>query len=114
MLANLIRITRVARMLECSAPTCASWARAAGLELIRAPVVGLGRTGAANSPLYLTCTDAVTLIDRMLPARVDRLANARARRLLRSDARRLEDSTRNIRHQVGGTGADTPQQKPAL
>jgi hypothetical protein len=114
MLTNLLRVSEVARMLRVSNPTCVSWARAAGIELVRAPVVGYGRTGGANSPWYIPLDAAVMLVDRMLPRRVDRLANARVRALLASRCRTREESTRNLAHTVGGTGSETPTPKPAL
>ena len=113
MLANLIRVASLARMLGVSNPTVVSWAKDSGLTVIRAPLAG--RATLSASPAYLTCTDAVTLIDRMLPRKVDRAANQRCRYRARLEARRLADSTRNLTHTVGGgTGSGTPRPKPAL
>lgn len=114
MLVNLLRVSEVARMLRVSNPTCVAWARAAGIELVRAPVVGRGRTGGPNSPWYLTLDSAVLMVDKMLPARVDRLANARARRTLEARRRAREQSTSGIEHAIGGTGSGPPASKPAL
>jgi hypothetical protein len=112
MLCNLIRVASLARMLGVSNPTVVSWAKDSGLTVIRAPLAG--RATLSASPAYLTCTDAVTLIDHMLPRLVDRAANQRCRERARLEARRLADSTRNLTHTGGGTGLDRPPSKPAL
>jgi hypothetical protein len=113
MLANLVRVTLLARMLGITGATARAWATKAGFELIRAPVAGRASLGA--SPCYVTTEQAVHLIDALLPRELDRRANARVRERVRVHARQLAESTRNMSHErVGGTGLETPPPKPAL
>ena len=111
-LVNLVRLSVVARLLGVSCHTARAWAAATGVTIIRSPLAGRSTLGA--SPAYVSVPDAVAIIDRMLPRQVDRAANRRAHARLREQAARLTDSTRNLQHEVGGTGSDAPPPKPAL
>ena len=112
MLRSLIRLTHVARMLGVDKRTCEAWLRARGWKAARAPVAG--RSPASGSPRYVSLDVAMELVNGMLPSKVNRLARARAAMQAGRRARSLEDSTRNMRHAVGGTGLEAPTPKQPL
>ena len=112
MLRSLIRLTHVARMLGVDKRTCEAWLRALGWQAARAPVAG--RSPASGSPRYVSLDVAMELVNGMLPSKVNRLARARAAMQAGRHARKLEESTRNLRHAVGGTGLEAPTPKQPL
>jgi hypothetical protein len=111
MLTRLVRLTTVARMLGVDKRTCESWLSARGCSTIRSPLAGRHAT---NSPRYVSLEGAVALVDALLPGKANRLALARSRAWLRAQAARLEESTRNLEHQIGGTRSEAPTPKPPL
>lgn len=114
MLHGLIRLTTVARLLGLDPDTCEVWLARLNYLPIRAPTVGLPDSG-ARSPRYVSREAALKLVDLLLPKVVDRAARRRAQRAVSEAVRDLEESTRNIRHAVGGgTGSGAPPSNPAL
>ena len=87
-----------------------------GYQPVKCPVLGMpGRTGTGyNQPLYLSMAAAVRLVDLLIPAQVDRATRKRMRERMREQARAQEQSSRGVRHQVGGTGSGAPPSNQAL
>ena len=117
-LVGLIRVRSVARLAGVCPATAIRWMRAAGADIIRAPVVGMpGRSGTGNgsgSPLYVSLDAGLRLLDRMLSGKADRVVRERTQHRLREAARELERSSAGIRHQIGGTGSGAPMPKLPL
>ena len=114
MLTRLIRVTKVARMLGVCPATAKRWLALSDIQAVSQPVLGHGRIGRGNAPLYVSLEGAVALADALLPGKANRLALQRSRAWMAAQARKLEDSTRNMRHAVGGTGLEAPTPKQPL
>jgi hypothetical protein len=113
MLVNLVRCSTIAKLCGVTQSCARNWARRAGIEFVRSPVLDQNRTGARQGPCYLPIAEAMRLIDVVLPRQLDRVANERARHYASAQARRLEDSTRAVRHEPGGYRGGHPGHETA-
>jgi hypothetical protein len=110
MLVGLIRVTSVAKVLGVGRVTVLRWLRQMGREPVKCPVLGMqDRTGTGiNQPLYVSMATAIRLVDLLLPSMVDRAVAKRMRARLREHGRAQEESSKGVRHGIGGTGSGAP------